>query len=101
MRVVYTDYSQYSTPEDYNAGDTKLANDILNGLYKPDIVIGKISGSAYSAFLEKGLFADYNTLAACRRAHLAVCSAKTELRRLWTETSVPSILPHSSDCSNI
>lgn len=64
MRVVYTDYSQYSTPEDYNAGDTKLANDILNGLYKPDIVIGKISGSAYSAFLEKGLFADYNTLAA-------------------------------------
>lgn len=64
MRVVYTDYSQYNTPEDYTAGETKLANDVLNGLYKPDIVIGQISDSAYSAFLEKGLFADYNTLAA-------------------------------------
>lgn len=64
MHVIYTDYSQYDTPEDYTAGDTKLANDVLNGLYKPDIVIGSVSDNAYSAFLEKGLFADYNTLAA-------------------------------------
>lgn len=64
MRVLYTDYSQYATPENYQAGDTKLANDVLNGLYKPDIVIGMISDQAYAAFLEKGLFADYNAFAA-------------------------------------
>ncbi len=64
MRIVYTDYSQYNTDEDYNAGSTKLANDVLNGLYKPDIVVSVISESAYSTFLDKGLFADYNTLAA-------------------------------------
>ena len=64
IRVIYTDYNQYDTPEDYNAGDTKLANDILNGLYKPDIVVGNISGKAYAALLDAGLFADYNTLAA-------------------------------------
>lgn len=40
VRVVAKDYSQYNTDEDYRAGTTKLVNDILLGLYKPDLVTG-------------------------------------------------------------
>lgn len=64
MRVIYTDYSQYDTEADYNAGRTKLANDVLNGLYKPDIIIGNMNDTAYTAILQNGLFTDLNTLAA-------------------------------------
>lgn len=40
VRIVTRDYSQYNTDEDYTAGTKKLVNDILNGIYKPDMVTG-------------------------------------------------------------
>ncbi len=36
-RITVVDYSQYSTPEDYQAGSTKLNNDIISGKV-PDII---------------------------------------------------------------
>lgn len=40
VRIVARDYSQYNTDEDYQAGAKKLTNDILLGIYKPDMVTG-------------------------------------------------------------
>lgn len=57
-RIVTTDYSQYNTDEDYDAGNTKLANDILNGLYKPDMICGYTANSAYMAVLNNDLYLD-------------------------------------------
>lgn len=57
-RIVTTDYSQYNTDEDYNAGNTKLANDILNGLYKPDLIYGMYSEDSYRAVLDNDRFVD-------------------------------------------
>ncbi len=60
-RVVVTDYSQYNTAEDPDGGQTKLANDILNGILEPDMICGYYSSSAYQAILENDLYADLNT----------------------------------------
>jgi len=57
-RIVTTDYSWYNTEEDYNAGNTRLANDILNGLYKPDMICGYYHDSGYKAVLDKDLYLD-------------------------------------------
>lgn len=57
-RIVTTDYSQYNTDEDRDAGNTKLANDILNGLYKPDMICGYTANSAYTAVLNNDLYLD-------------------------------------------
>ncbi len=40
IRVVARDYSVYNTDIDYLAGQKKLINDMLNGIYKPDIIAG-------------------------------------------------------------
>lgn len=64
-RIVISDYSQYSTNEDYYAGAKKLTTDIVNGLYEPDIVLGNSWGegnSAVSQIIERDLFIDLNTL---------------------------------------
>lgn len=59
IRVVTKDYSQYNTEENgYNGGYTKLTNDILNGLYKPDIVCGSPYDSVLSTLISKGMFVD-------------------------------------------
>lgn len=57
-RIVTTDYSQYNTDEDYNAGNTKLANDILNGLYKPDLIYGMYTEDSYRAVIDNDRFVD-------------------------------------------
>lgn len=38
VRIIAHDYSVYDTNEEPNAGTQKLLNDILNGLYKPDMI---------------------------------------------------------------
>ncbi len=40
VRIIARDYSSYNSDEDYNAGSKQLVNDMLNGIYKPDIVTG-------------------------------------------------------------
>jgi len=60
-RIITTDYSWYNTNEDPDAGNTRLANDILNGLYKPDIICGRYSDAGYRAILENDLFLDLYT----------------------------------------
>ncbi|MBO5257708.1 MAG: extracellular solute-binding protein [Clostridia bacterium] len=59
VRIVARDYSQYNTDEDYNAGTTKLVNDILLGLYKPDLVTGYgVTDDVIAEVYANGLYAD-------------------------------------------
>ncbi len=59
VRVVARDYSQYNTDEDYTAGTTKLVNDILLGLYKPDLVTGySVTDEVIAEVYANGLYAD-------------------------------------------
>lgn len=59
VRIVSRDYSQYNTDEDYTAGTTKLLNDILNGIYKPDMVTGySASDEVVSQIYANGLYTD-------------------------------------------
>ena len=60
-RIIISDYSQYNTDEDYMAGANKLATDIVNGLYKPDIVIGNTGDSFVQQILENNLYTDLYT----------------------------------------
>lgn len=58
-RIVINDYSQYNTDEDYRAGVKKLATDIVNGLYKPDIVVGSsYANEAAQQVIDNNLFVD-------------------------------------------
>ena len=62
-RIVINDFSQYNTEEDYRAGVKKLAMDIVNGLYKPDIVVGSsYANEAAQQIIDNSLFVDLNTL---------------------------------------
>ena len=58
-RIKYVDYSQYNTDEDYNAGQTRLGDDILAGNV-PDVLIADQQFSV-SKYVSKGLFADLYT----------------------------------------
>ena len=59
VRIIAKDYSQYNTDEDYAAGSKKLVNDILLGLYKPDMVTGySASEDVVSQIYANGLYAD-------------------------------------------
>ncbi len=60
-RVTVTDYSVYNTPEDYNAGATKLNNDILTGNI-PDIIVFDGYSNQMNNFIAKGLMADIGKL---------------------------------------
>lgn len=58
IRIVITNYSQYNTEEDPYAGNFRLATDILNGLYKPDMLFDQYVASGYRAIIEQDLFLD-------------------------------------------
>ncbi|MGN1346558.1 MAG: hypothetical protein ACI4V1_07210 [Eubacteriales bacterium] len=65
VRLIARDYSQYNTAEDYQAGQKKLLNDVLNGLYKPDIVTGySTSDTVIRKIYENGLYTDLYPLMA-------------------------------------
>ncbi len=61
-RIFLNDYSKYATDNDYTAGQTKLLNDVINGVYTPDIVVGNIGSDLISTLVEKDLFTDLYTL---------------------------------------
>lgn len=57
-RVIVTDYSVYSTNEDYYAGRKKLSTDIALGRYSPDILIESYDSPVVSTVLENALYID-------------------------------------------
>lgn len=60
-RITVTDYSVYNTPEDYEAGVTKLNNDILAGNI-PDIMVFDSYSSQMNNFIAKGILADIGAM---------------------------------------
>ncbi len=81
IRVVLNDYSRYDTEAQYNAGTTRLGYDIVSGLYKPDILVGKFGDTAYKAAFDNGMLADLNPLIAADstfdRSNLFGCVERT------------------------
>lgn len=59
-RIVVNDYSVYNTQEDYNAGITRLNNDIISGQV-PDILILN-RNMPVDSYIAKGLLADIGKL---------------------------------------
>ncbi|MBO4679622.1 MAG: extracellular solute-binding protein, partial [Lachnospiraceae bacterium] len=55
-RIVISDYSQYDTEDDWNAGTNKFNSDIASG-QAPDIVIASSSETIHN-YITKGLFVD-------------------------------------------
>lgn len=59
VRIIARDYSVYNTDEDYDAGTTKLINDILNGIYKPDLITDYLATTKLiSQIYENDLYTD-------------------------------------------
>lgn len=61
-RLLVTDYSKYATDENYNAGREKLINDILMGLYKPDIILTDTYSTVAENVIKNNIFMDIGTL---------------------------------------
>ena len=61
-RLLVTDYSKYATDENYNAGREKLINDILMGLYKPDIILTDTYSTVAENLIKNNIFMDIGTL---------------------------------------
>ena len=59
-RIIVTDYSIYATDEDYNAGATKLSNDLTSGKI-PDL-IEVTTDLPYDSYVSKRLFTDLYAL---------------------------------------
>lgn len=59
-RIKVQDYSEYSTDDDWNAGQTKLNADLVTGNI-PDIILAS-NGMALESLASKGIFADINEL---------------------------------------
>lgn len=59
-RITIKDYSSYNSSEDWNAGATKLNNDIISGQMPDIMVLSNMSN--YSNYISKGLLADIGKL---------------------------------------
>lgn len=92
VRIVARDYSIYNTGEDYNAGEKKLINDLLNGIYKPDLVTANSTSSdLVGQIYDRKLYADLYPLMEADgdvgRDDILGCvkrSFETEDGQLWT-----------------
>lgn len=59
VRIIARDYSVYSTDEDHEAGTKKLINDMLNGIYNPDLITDYTTSSTLITQLyDSGLYTD-------------------------------------------
>ncbi len=62
VRLIARDYSVYDTDVDRSAGEKKLINDMLTGVYKPDIVYGHVHSDVFrQMILENKLYTDLYT----------------------------------------
>jgi len=99
VRIVARDYSRYNTDEDYSAGTTKLVNDILLGLYKPDLVTGySVTDEVIAEVYANGLYADLYPLmeadGTIAKDDLLGCvtrSFETEGGNLWAISQVVNV----------
>lgn len=62
-RIVVDDYYQYATEDDYNAGYTKLNNEIIAGNI-PDILLVDLGSLNINSYVNKGILADIDELMA-------------------------------------
>ena len=60
-RLLVTDYSKYATKENYQAGREKLINDIITGLYKPDIILTDTYSTVAENVIKNNIFMDIGT----------------------------------------
>jgi len=60
-QIVTEYYHKYNTAENPTGGSTKLANDILNGLYVPDIIYGPYSDGGIRAIIDNDMFLNLET----------------------------------------
>ncbi len=58
VRVIMTDYNVYNTDENPDGGEQKLLNDLLLGLYAPDIVTGSSTDNVLKQLYENDLCTD-------------------------------------------
>ncbi len=58
VRIVTEDYAGYDTREKPDGGETKLATDLVTGLFKPDMLIGPADALYMMQAQEKGLYRD-------------------------------------------
>lgn len=82
VRLMAKDYSRYNTPEDFTAGSRKLVNDVLNGLYQPDLVTGitaseRIVQEIYQNDLYMDLYPLLDAGGAIRRDDILGCVTRT------------------------
>ncbi len=58
-RIILVDFSEYDTSENnYMGGYEKLMNDMLNGLYSPDIILVSSSGDYVDGIVNNELYTD-------------------------------------------
>ena len=58
VMVVLDDFAEYDTKEKPDGGDTKLTQDMVTGLYKPDILLGSMNKTYMKQAVDKDLCAD-------------------------------------------
>ncbi len=91
VRIIPRDYSVYNTEENWQGGEQKLVNDILLGLYKPDIITGRNGTDVMRQVYENDLYVDLSpfmeTSATVKKDDLLGCVKRiggTEDGGLWT-----------------
>ena len=58
IMVVLQDYSRFNNAIDPNAGETRLAMDVVTGVYRPDIILGTYDQPVVKAVVDNGDFFD-------------------------------------------
>ncbi len=106
VRIIPRDYSIYNTSENYGGGEQKLVNDILLGLYKPDIITGNNTSDILRQVYDNSLYVDLypfmETSATVKKDDLLGCVkriGKTTDGGLWligSEVTVTTLLGTTS-----
>lgn len=107
-RIVLRDYSVYNTDTNYNAGAEKLIQDMVTGIYKPDMVTGYSSkqdviSQVYRNNLYTDLYPYIDKSGNISRDDIFGCVKRTfedENGALWaigTEIQVSTLLVKNSD----
>ncbi len=61
IMVVLQNYARFNNAIEPNAGETRLAMDVVTGVYIPDIILGTYDQPAVKAMVDRGAYVDLNT----------------------------------------
>ncbi len=61
IMVVLQDYSRFDNEIDPDAGETRLAMDVVTGVYRPDIILGTYDQPVVRTTIDSGSYVDLNT----------------------------------------